>query len=96
MKSELSLDDICTLISGEIETEIFCCSLSVGAKAFYGFGEKALKPDIILAINDFEYDGEEIMEFNGIRYAITRTYDRKDGLIELTGTRKAGLQRGNH
>ena len=40
----------------------------------------------------FEYSGEEILEFEGIRYAITRAYERNDGLLELTGTRKAGIQ----
>ena len=93
MNEILSLDDVCILISGERTQEIFCKELSVDRRAFYGYGEKFLRPDIVLIANTFEYSGEEIMEFEGIRYAITRTYERSDGLIELTGTKKAGLQK---
>lgn len=93
MKQNLSLDDTCVLIAGERQEEIYCCALSISRNAFYHYGEKGLKPDILLAVNDFEYSGEEILEFEGIRYAITRTYERPDGLIELTGTKKAGLQK---
>ena len=95
MKERLSLDDVCILISGDKQEVLFCHKLSVGANAFYHYGEKGLKPDILLAIHTEEYAGEEIMEFNGVRYAITRTYERPDGLVELTGTRKAGFNHAN-
>lgn len=92
MKEYLSLDDTCILISDGKQEELFCCKLSIGANAFYHYGEKGLKPDVIVVVNAFEYSGEEILEFEGIRYAITRVYERNDGLLELTGTRKAGIQ----
>ena len=93
MNDTLSLDDVCILIADETQQEIFCKELSIDRRAFYGYGEKFLRPDVLLAVNAFEYSGEEIMEFEGIRYAITRTYERFDGLMELTGTKKAGLQK---
>lgn len=92
-KNFVSLNDSCSLIGPKQSTTVWCGRLSVSTAAFYHYGEKGLKPDILLAIHTEEYAGEEIMEFNGVRYAITRTYERPDGLVELTGTRKAGLQK---
>lgn len=92
-KNSVSLNDECTLIGKDRETEVWCGRLSVSANAFYHYGEKGLKPDIVLAVHVEEYAGEEIMKFQGNYYAITRTYERQDGLIELTGTEKAGLRK---
>jgi len=93
MKENLSLDDVCTLIAGERQEEIFCCSLSISLGAYHRYGEKGLKPDIILAVHELEYGGEEVMEYEGVRYAITHTYRRVDGLIELTGEERMGLRK---
>ena len=49
--------------------------------------------DVILAVQELEYTGEEILEFEGIRYAVTHVYKRDDGLVELTGTKKATHRR---
>ncbi len=95
MKQNLSLDDVCILIAGERQEEIFCRSLSISLGAYHKYGEKGLKPDVILAVHVEEYAGEEIMKFQGAYYAITHTYKRDDGLIELTGTEKAGLNSAN-
>lgn len=92
-KNSVSLNDECFLINGEQKTAVWCGRISVSAASFYGYGEKLLRPDTILVVHLEEYNGEEIMEFEGLRYAITRTYERSDGLVELTGTRKAGLQK---
>ena len=92
-RNSIAMNDRCILINGEKETVIWCGRMSVSTAAFYGYGEKMLRPDILLAVHTEEYSGEEIMEFEGIRYAITRTYERFDGLMELTGTKKAGLQK---
>ena len=73
--------------------EVWCGRLSVSTNAFYHYGEKGMKPDIILAVHVEEYAGEDIMKFQGNYYAITHVYKRDDGLIELTGTEKAGLRK---
>jgi len=93
MKQNLSLDEVCILIAGERQEEIFCRSLSISLGAYHRYGEKGLKPDVILAVHELEYGGEEVMEFEGVRYAITHTYKRDDGLIELTGEERAGLRK---
>ena len=93
MKENVSLDDVCILIAGERQEEVFCHSLSVSLGAYHRYGEKGLKPDVILAVHELEYSGEEVLEYEGVRYAITHTYRRDDGLIELTGTEKAGLRK---
>lgn len=90
-KKSLALNNECTLM-GEKETVVFCAVLSVGENAFYGYGEKSLRPDKILAVRIEEYNGEEKMRFGDKTYAITRSYERSDGLVELTGTEKVGLR----
>lgn len=94
-KNSISLNDSCILIGKTDNNEVWCGRISVGSNAFYHYGEKGLKPDLILAIHVEEYAGEEFVEFEGIRYEITRTYERPDGLVELTGTKKAGLNNAN-
>ncbi len=93
MKERLSLDDVCILIAGERQEEVFCCSLSISLGVYHRYGKKGPKPDVTLAVHELEYGGEEVMEFEGVRYAIKHIYKRDDGLIELTGEERMGLRK---
>ena len=89
----LSLDQVLTLVANDkSEREIFCAPLQISMAEFYKAGEQGLKPEIKAAIDREEYNGEQVMIFEGEKYAVLRSYERSDGLLELTGTRKVGLR----
>lgn len=92
-KNHIAMNDECTLVGPhKEETTVFCGRLSVSSQDFYGAGEKSLKPDVILVIYAEEYGGEDVFIFGDKKFAVLRTYERTDGLLEITGTRKVGLQ----
>lgn len=53
---------------------IFCRVESIGRTDFYEGGRSGLNPSIKLTSFAADYAGEEVIEFNGKRYSIYRTY----------------------
>lgn len=50
-------------------------------KEFYDASERGFKPSLRLRISALNYDGEEELEYQGIKYSIIRTQDLIDELI---------------
>lgn len=67
----------------EKETQIFCSVESIGASEFFNAGQNGLKPALKFTVNRYEYNGEDTLLFNGVRYSIYRTYTKKNEEIEL-------------
>lgn len=68
---------------------------SITRSEFYNAAQAGMQPEIVFIINRFEYSGEEIVEFEGVRYAVIRTYESNpssgtavDETLELVCTRK--------
>lgn len=63
---------------------------SVGMREFYQASTAGLKADLRLIIPDeYDYDGEKIVEYNGGLYDVTRSYINR-GRVELTLTARIG------
>lgn|SRR5699024_2055704 len=73
----------------EIKREVFCQELSVGRNEFYAAGSQGFKPTHLLVIHEFEYENEELVEFNDTRLSILKVYKNKD-YLELTVGEKIG------
>lgn len=56
---------------------------SVSAQEFYRGGEIGIKPEFIVKVWEREYNGETVLEYEGKRYIIYRTYLVSDGRTEL-------------
>lgn len=95
-KSNISLDLICHLQSGQITEDnignqiqapggrmVFCGELPVTSSEFFSAGRIGIKPELLLVIDIEEYDGEETLLYGENPYNIYRTYPRSDGFIEL-------------
>lgn len=64
---------------------------SVDRQEFYSAGQRNLKPEIRVTIWSAEYDGQEIIEIDGERFGVYRTYRQNySDEIELYVERKAG------
>lgn len=68
----------------ETGRQVFCRQESIGMKEFYQAAATGLKPEIRFVLADYlDYHGEKLVEYNGARYHVLRTY--RTGLeLELT------------
>lgn len=89
------MNDILLLISRvyvdgawqETSREVFCEERSVGQKEFYAAHGTDFRPERKLVLADYlDYEGETLVEHNGQRYRILRTY-RNGQELELTVAR---------
>jgi SPP1 family predicted phage head-tail adaptor len=63
---------------------------SISQSEFFNAGQSGLKPDYKVIMWGFEYDGQEVVKIDDIKYSIYRTYQRKDDKIELYLIQKVG------
>lgn len=84
-------DSIGQRIPAESERTVFCQINSVTQSEYFEAGRAGLKAEYRATMNESEYQGEELCEYNNIRYGIYRTYRGRNDLIELYLERKAGL-----
>lgn len=70
--------------------DVFCNVSSVTAAEFFDGGQQGLKPEYRMTLFFGDYNGEEILEYNGKTYAIYRTYKRQNDSVELYVERKGG------
>lgn len=62
---------------------VFANKKDVRQSEFYQAATQGIKLDTMFAIRSVEYNGEKILEHDGIRYNIIRTYDKNGELTEL-------------
>lgn len=67
----------------ETSREVFCRLASIGQKEFYQAQAVGLQPELKFVLADYlDYSGETLVEYDGQRYRVLRTY--RDGLeLEL-------------
>ena len=78
----------------EIRTEILTEINSINRTEFSAAGRNGFNPDIFFKTPLINYNGEDEVEYNGIRYGIYRTYipANDSDFIELYAQKKAGVQ----
>lgn len=69
----------------EVETrhDVFSNVSSVTLMEWTEGGRIGLNPEFRMTMFAYDYHGEHILEFNGVRYSIYRTYRTRDDMIEL-------------
>lgn len=78
-------------IPQETTRDVFCNVSSVSAQEFFDAGQAGLNPEWRVTMFAPDYNGETIVELNGVRYGVYRTYLGKNETIELYLERKAGV-----
>lgn len=74
----------------EKRTEVWCSIRSVSSAEFFEGGRNGLQPQFQVRVPSADYDGQTIVELNGIRYAVYRTYVNTDETTELYLEMKGG------
>jgi hypothetical protein len=83
-------DDIGNQVSTESETVILCGLKSVGRSEFYNAAVSGLRPELVFIVHGYEYSGQKVVEFEGVRYNVIRTYAVSFEEMEITVERVAG------
>lgn len=89
-KEVITKDKYLNEIKSYEDHQVFVKPRSIYASEFYQAASSGLKPSVKLVIaNASDYDGEKLVEYEGILYSIIRVYRHKDS-IELTCEEKVG------
>lgn len=87
-------DDILQWVATEEERIVFCDVRSITQTEWFEAGRNGIQPAFIFTINRYEYDNERIVEFEGKRYSVYRTYIGRNEQLELHCEEKGGVQNG--
>ena len=75
-------------ITEEVKTKLLCRKRSITRSEFYQANQAGIRPSLVVDIHSFEYDNQELAEFEGKRYRILKTYPVDLETLELTMTEK--------
>ena len=75
----------------ETATEYTADVDSVTRNEFFEAGKAGITPEYRVTLNRLTYNGERIVEIDGERYGVYRTYERSPFVIELYCEKKGGI-----
>lgn len=73
----------------EVKRKVYCSVSSIGMSEWFEGGRNGLNPEKRVIVFYFDWMGEEIVDLEGIRYTVYRTYRDGDNL-ELYLEKKKG------
>ena len=74
----------------ETPLDVFVQTDSISQQEFYEAGRNGLSPEFRFRMFAGDYDGQTVCEYNGLRYAIYRTYKTRNDVMELYVEREGG------
>lgn len=91
IKKTFEQDALLQPVPVETKRMVYCNVRSVSQSEFFSAGAAGLKASKQVTMFGPEYEGEEEVELDGIRYAVYRTYQRRNESLELYLQRKVGI-----
>jgi SPP1 family predicted phage head-tail adaptor len=70
-------------ITEELNRNVYAVLQGVKRNEFYQAQALGLKPEIVFSVHDFEYHGEKIVEHEGKRWNVIRSYPARGERLEL-------------
>lgn len=83
IKETSSQNEFGEFIPVETSRNIYCNVRSVSGNEFFAAGTNGINASLVFSIFRYEYDREQILEFNGRRYSIYRVYENRGETLEL-------------
>ena len=74
----------------ETKRKIYCDVSNVSASEWFEGGRNGLNPELRITTFSADYNGEKVVEYNGSRFTIYRTYKARNDTIELYCERREG------
>ena len=88
------MNELLTLIKGEASRTVFCRVASIGMREFYEASARDFYPEVKFILADYlEYNNEQLVEYDGQRYRVLRTF-RTGQELELIVTRASAEEGG--
>ena len=78
-----SENDIGEMVPAETKTKILCREQSVGRSEFYTAAAAGHRPEVVLVVHRYEYNGERKVDYKNTRYNVIRAYAVNTEEIEL-------------
>ena len=91
IRREYAIDDYGVQRASETAHEVYCDVNSITQTEFYAANEAGLKAALRFDLFAYDYSGEEIVEFHGVRYNVYRTYQRYNDVLELYVNKVVGV-----
>ena len=88
--STLTQDDYGVWVQTTTTRQVFARIDSVTRAEFFEGGRNGLNPEIKFTMFFGDYDGEDTVVYNGLQYAVYRTYQGLNDIVELYCERKGG------
>ena len=83
-------DDYGNQVATETENEVFCEVYSPSQNEFFSAGREGHRPSFRFDVFFGDYNDEQLVEYDGKRYYIYRTY-RRDDTMELYAEMRVGV-----
>lgn len=93
IKTVQTQDDFGVWRPAETEREVFAQVNSVTRSEFFEGGRNGLNPEYVFTMFEADYEDERIVEYNGLRYAVYRTYIGRNDTLELYAERQGGTNK---
>lgn len=90
LSAERSQDAIGQWVEERIERPVFGQVNSVTASEFFSGGQNGFKPELRFTMFGPDYQGEEVIRYEGNLYTIYRTYRARTDIIELYTEKRVG------
>lgn len=74
----------------ETYREIYANVQSVNRAEFFEGGRNGFNPEYVMTVFFGDYGGEKVLRYEGTRYTIYRTYQRRNDELELYVERREG------
>lgn len=87
----ITQNEVKAIVETETTREVFCEVDSVGRSDFYQAQQSGLDLSYVFVTDAANYQGERELEYNGERYAVTRTYLRDGDKLEIYAGTAVGL-----
>ena len=84
-------DEIGQYVSVEAKRMVYCDVRWAARAEWFEAGRNGFQPSFVFVMFQHDYQGEKILEYNGQRYGIYRTYVASNERIELYTEAKGGI-----
>jgi SPP1 family predicted phage head-tail adaptor len=89
---EYEQNEIGVMVPTQTKTKVFARITSVTGQEWFEGGRNGLNPQFRAEVYPFEYQGEEILEKDGVMYSIYRTFQSSEKTLELYCEKRKGVE----
>ena len=93
ISQEIEYDEIRQPVTTDHEREVYAQLRSITRAEWFEAGRNGMRPDMSFVMMAFDYNGETVIEWDGVRYGVYRTFRGRGDRIELYCERQGGVQK---